>query len=304
MILDEEQKNKSHTVPYFTVSSPTYQNIIQNAAQNYHNVPYNHHAYVQVPNNTISPNTSHRILRIPRIPHPQHSSPSAPSASTASFAPLSLPSNPLHILAGPSNQNTSPSTDGDDFCMTVMDEFEKNMDTKQSNKRLHTENTETAVKLKKIRLQNVTNLGFVEIQSVHNLRDHCHLSGQFRQTICNKCNLALKTPKFVPCFLHNVSNYDAHFIVVELGYDEKNITVIPNIEEEFISFSKYISSKFTLRFIDSCRFMASKLSNLAINLITSDLNKFRKTAKHFSNEDLTLVTRKGVYPYEFTDDWS
>ncbi|KAF0710344.1 Uncharacterized protein FWK35_00033677 [Aphis craccivora] len=59
MILDEEQKKKCQTVPYFTVSSPTYQNNIPNAAQNYNNVPYNHHAYVQVPNHTISPNTSY-----------------------------------------------------------------------------------------------------------------------------------------------------------------------------------------------------------------------------------------------------
>lgn len=29
IILDEEQKNKSHTMPYFTVSSPTYQNTFQ-----------------------------------------------------------------------------------------------------------------------------------------------------------------------------------------------------------------------------------------------------------------------------------
>lgn len=32
---------------------------------------------------------------------------------------------------------------------------------------------------------------------------HCHLSGRFRQTVCNACNLKVKTPNFVPCFLHN-----------------------------------------------------------------------------------------------------
>lgn len=41
---------------------------------------------------------------------------------------------------------------------------------------------------------------------------------------------------------------------------------------------------------------------LAKNLITPDLEKFREISKHFFNEDLSLVTRKGVYPYEFTDD--
>jgi len=45
------------------------------------------------------------------------------------------------------------------------------------------------------------------------IQDHCHLSGKFRQTLCNRCNLALQLPKFVSCFFHNLSNYDAHFIV-------------------------------------------------------------------------------------------
>jgi len=131
--------------------------------------------------------------------------------------------------------------------------------------------------------------------------DHCHLSGKFRQTLCNTCNLKLQTPNFIPCFLHNLSNYDAHFIVTELGYDSKSISVIPNSEEKFISFSKNVTNNFSIRFIDSYRFMASKLSTLADNLITPGFEKFRKTAKHFFTEDMQLVTRKGVYPYEFTD---
>jgi len=33
--------------------------------------------------------------------------------------------------------------------------------------------------------------------------DHCHLSGKYRQALCNMCNQKLQTPVFVPCFLHN-----------------------------------------------------------------------------------------------------
>lgn len=72
----------------------------------------------------------------------------------------------------------------------------------------------------------------------HKVADHDHLSGKFRQSLCNTCNLKLKTPKYVPCFFHNLYHYDAHFIVTELGYDENSISVIPNSEENFISFSK------------------------------------------------------------------
>ncbi|XP_060876104.1 uncharacterized protein LOC132949299 [Metopolophium dirhodum] len=135
------------------------------------------------------------------------------------------------------------------------------------------------------------------------VRDHDHLTGKFRQTLCSRCNLELQQPKFVPVFFHNLSNYDSHFIISELGYDTQTINVIPNSEEKYISFSKYINSTFTVRFIDTFRFMASSLSSLAENLVTPEHENFRETAKHFVTGDMSLVTRKGVYPYEYTDSW-
>jgi hypothetical protein len=90
----------------------------------------------------------------------------------------------------------------------------------------------------------------------HKVADHNHLSGKFRQTLCNTCSLKLQLPRFILVFLHNLSNYDAHFIISELGYDDNTITVIPNTEEKFISFSKFTSNKFTIRFVDTCRFIA------------------------------------------------
>jgi len=77
---------------------------------------------------------------------------------------------------------------------------------------------------------------------------HDHLSGRFLKTLCNTCNLKLKTSYFVPCFLHNLSNYDAHFIVTNLANDDHNnrISVIANTEEKYISFSKYINNSFSV----------------------------------------------------------
>ncbi|KAF0702047.1 Uncharacterized protein FWK35_00037132, partial [Aphis craccivora] len=128
---------------------------------------------------------------------------------------------------------------------------------------------------------DMCNLGFTETR--WKVADHCHLSGRLRHTLCAPCNLKLTTPKFVPCFLHNLSKYDAHFIVTELGYDKKSITVIPNTEENYISFSKRVMPDFSVRFLDSCRFMASSLAELAGNLLTrpGDFEKFRETAKVF-----------------------
>ncbi|CAI6375126.1 unnamed protein product [Macrosiphum euphorbiae] len=134
---------------------------------------------------------------------------------------------------------------------------------------------------------------------------HDHLSGRFLKTLCNTCNLKLKTPNFVPCFLHNLSNYDAHFIVTNLanGGDTNRISVIANTEEKYISFSRYINNSFSVRFIDTCRFMASSLAHLAENLTTANFDKFREVAKVFAPSEMELVTRKGVYPYEYTDSW-
>jgi len=79
--------------------------------------------------------------------------------------------------------------------------------------------------------------------------------------------------------------------------------VIRNSKEKDISFSKYINSSFSIRFTDTLRFMATSSSKVSKKLITPGFEKFRYTAKHFSTENLPLVTRKGVYPYEYTDNW-
>jgi len=49
--------------------------------------------------------------------------------------------------------------------------------------------------------------------------------------------------------------------------------------------------------------MPSMLSSLAKNLLTPDFSKFHETAKYFDAGDMPFVTRKGVYPYEYTGGW-
>lgn len=81
-------------------------------------------------------------------------------------------------------------------------------------------------------------------------------------------------------------------------YGNKSISVIPNSEEKFIFFSKYVTNNFTIRFLETCRYMASSFSILGSNLFTTGFEKFREMMKM-----LDLVTRKGVYLYEYTDNW-
>ena len=77
-------------------------------------------------------------------------------------------------------------------------------------------------------------------ESEKKVRDHCHFTGKYRGAAHNKCNLQFKKTKFTPVFFHNLSGYDAHLFVKNLGKSEGNIKCIPNNEEKYISFSKDI----------------------------------------------------------------
>lgn len=132
------------------------------------------------------------------------------------------------------------------------------------------------------------------------VRDHCHFTGRFRSVLCNSCNLNRQSQKFIPVYLHGSSKYDNHFIIKELGCDQRDIRVIPNTGEKFVSFSKRTASGIKLRFIDTFRFLSTSLSELARNL---PKDRFIHSSMFFEPEDLSLVTKKGVYPYEYTDSW-
>ena len=110
---------------------------------------------------------------------------------------------------------------------------------------------------------------------------------------------------------HNLSGYDYHLFIKNLGTTGGNISCIPNNEEKYISFTKQlvvdtiskdgkdIDVKSDIRFIDSFRFMTSGLSSLVDNL-----HEFPILSKYFEGRQLELLRRKGVYPYEYMDSLS
>src|SRR2546425_3192373 len=131
------------------------------------------------------------------------------------------------------------------------------------------------------------------------VRDHCHITGRYRGAAHNSCNLRYEAPNFLPVLLHNLSGYDSHFIVKELGYDDKQIDVIPNTEERYISFSKSINKHIKLRFLDTFRFMPASLDKLVNNLLV-----LRETPKFFGAEELPLISQKEVFPYDYVSSWN
>ncbi|GBN21061.1 hypothetical protein AVEN_146945-1 [Araneus ventricosus] len=58
--------------------------------------------------------------------------------------------------------------------------------------------------------------------------DHCHLTGKYRDSAQNDCNLNYKITSFIPTIIHNLSGYDAHLFIKELGFDDSRLDVIPN----------------------------------------------------------------------------
>ena len=143
----------------------------------------------------------------------------------------------------------------------------------------------------------------------YKLRDHCHFTGRYRGAAHNLCNLKYRKPKFTPVVFHNLSGYDSHLFIKNRGFSAGNINCIPNNEDRYISFTKrihfgsYTNKKgetkplhHRVRFIDSFKFMATSLDNLVNNL---PKDAFKNVKRYYADDKHSLLTRKGVYPYEY-----
>ena len=114
-----------------------------------------------------------------------------------------------------------------------------------------------------------------EFKLYQKVRDHCHHTGKFRGCAHSICNLRYKVQRKIPVVLHNGSKYDCHFIIKELAEEFKGqFECLGENTEKYITFSVPIKKEnkdgktitYKIKFIDSCRFMQSKLSDLVDNL--------------------------------------
>ena len=145
------------------------------------------------------------------------------------------------------------------------------------------------------------------------VRDQCHITGKYRGSAHQECNLQLRlNPEEVkiPVIFHNLRGYDSHFIMQEIGAivknhtyknnkgEEKqmNINAIPNNMEKYMAFM--LGNHLT--FIDSFQFMSSSLEKIVSNLPKESL---KYTSKSFKGEKLDLMVRKGVYPYDYMNSF-
>ena len=112
----------------------------------------------------------------------------------------------------------------------------------------------------------------------------------------------------LPVVFHNLQGYDAHLFIKQLSSIPGELNCIPSTEETYISFSKKkvdeyksrhagetVSLYFEIRFIDSFKFLQTSLANLVGNLQPDDFHNTKEIMK----DNVDLLTRKGVYPYDY-----
>ena len=148
-----------------------------------------------------------------------------------------------------------------------------------------------------------------ETGQILKVRDHCHFTGEYRGAAHNQCNLKCKKTLILPVIFHNLQGYDSHLFIKQLAKVSGDLSCIPSTEEKYISFSKkikvdeYFSSKmgkllpkkFEIRFIGSFKFLQTSLANLVSNLQPTDFKNLNRAMK----SSTSLLTRKGVYPYDY-----
>ncbi|XP_070163544.1 uncharacterized protein [Polyergus mexicanus] len=142
------------------------------------------------------------------------------------------------------------------------------------------------------------------------VRDHCHLTGRYRGPI--NCNLNYKDTYVIPVFFHNLSGYDAHFIIKDVANAfPGSVEILPITKETYISFTKnvedawdegWFGKRLKLHFVDSFKFLSASLEKLASYLDKSELRIARSEFSDLSDADFELLARKGVFPYEYVDD--
>ena len=71
------------------------------------------------------------------------------------------------------------------------------------------------------------------------VRDHCYYTGLYQGAVYNNCNLKYR----IPDNIHNLSGYNAHLFIKELGrrFNKNDIVVIAENKEKYISFNVKIN---------------------------------------------------------------
>ena len=135
------------------------------------------------------------------------------------------------------------------------------------------------------------------------VRNHCHYSGKMLGYAHNECNLQYKFKKdnvhndyLINIFGHNSQNFDQSFLIRALQNLDCRIpfSCLPRNSNKFISIQigPFI-------FKDRYLFLNKDLDYLTVTIDDNDRISLKQ---EFSEENYKLLTKKGIYPYDYFDN--
>ena len=135
------------------------------------------------------------------------------------------------------------------------------------------------------------------------VKNHCHFTSKMLGYAHNKCNLRYKFKKdnvndeyLINVFAHNSQNFDQSFLIRALQNLDNKIpfSCLPRNSNKFISLQ--IGS---FIFKDSYLFL-----NKSLDYLTKTINDVDRTSlkQEFGEENYQLLTKKGIYPYDYFDN--
>ena len=201
----------------------------------------------------------------------------------------------------------------DVFCKTmneIREEIFDVMDNPKDMEKLTDEEEERHRKAKKCFICN----GRFDpnVKAKTKVKDHCHFTGKYRGPAHHKCNLDYCFKYFkIPIFFHNLKNYDAHLVIShldKLNTKKDEVSVIAQNSEKFITFClKQLEFKDSFSFLSSSLDKLVKLTKYEDNVKRNDWTqhfKYSKISEYVKDDyDLDLLTDKGVYPYDYMNEF-
>ena len=135
------------------------------------------------------------------------------------------------------------------------------------------------------------------------VKNHCHYSGKMIGYAHNECNLRYKFKKdnvhndyLINIFGHNSQNFDQSFLIRALQNFDCRIpfSCLPRNSNKFISIQ--IGPPFIFK--DSYLFL-----NKSLDYLTGTINDEDRISlkQDFGEENYKLLTKKGIYPYDYFD---
>lgn len=133
--------------------------------------------------------------------------------------------------------------------------------------------------------------------------DHDHLfpEANFRFSLHQSCNSAIRNKPILTVIGHNANRYDMHCVFRSvIGHPSlagTSISVLAKTADTYRAATFFLKNGRQLRFLDSFQFVASSLDEIGQSLADEDLDILK--AVYPDPEHQRLLKRKGIYPYEF-----